>query len=135
MRCFIAGLVLTFGCASLDAALPLALLGKQIIQSIVQSLVEDAIHATLLATLGPCDGALASSALTNAQALLGTAAARCRRLRAAFPACPQDFQAAARCLRCPVECQSCRPDWLAAARSRARRERWKLTALCFERRL
>jgi hypothetical protein len=72
MRHFIAGFLLTFACASLDAALPLALLGKQIIQSIVQSLVEDAIHATLLATLGPCDGALASSALINAQALLGS---------------------------------------------------------------
>jgi len=72
MRHFIAGFLLTLACASLDAALPLALLGKQIIQSIVQSLVEDAIHATLLATLGPCDGALASSALTNAQALLGS---------------------------------------------------------------
>jgi len=63
--------LLTLGCASLEAALPLALLGRQIVKSIVQSLVEDALHATLLATLGPCDGALASSALSNAQALLG----------------------------------------------------------------
>jgi hypothetical protein len=72
MRRWIAALVLIVGCGSLEAALPLALLGKQLIQSIIESIVEDAIHASLRALLGPCDGALASAALTNVQAVVGS---------------------------------------------------------------
>ena len=63
MRRWIAALLLAVGCGPIEAALPLALLGKQLVQSIVESLVEDAIHASLRALLGPCDGALASAAL------------------------------------------------------------------------
>lgn len=51
------------------AAGPLALLGKEIVQSLIQSLIEDAIHEALLRMLGPCDGALASGALSTVQAL------------------------------------------------------------------
>jgi hypothetical protein len=72
MRRWIAALLLAVGCGPIEAALPLALLGKQLVQSIVESLVEDAIHASLRALLGPCDGALASAALTNVQAVVGS---------------------------------------------------------------
>jgi hypothetical protein len=87
LRRLIAALLLTAGCASLEAALPLALLGKQIVQSIVESLVEDAIHASLRALLGPCDGALASAALTNVQAVVGSRGA-VPGLPAGIPALP-----------------------------------------------
>jgi hypothetical protein len=85
MRRWIAALLLTASCGALEAALPLALLGKQIIQSLVESLVEDAIHASLRALLGPCDGALASAALTNVQAIVGS--------RGAVPAMPAGIPA------------------------------------------
>lgn len=66
----LAAILLSLCCAQPGAALPLALLGQEIVRSIVRSLVEDAIHSSLIAALGPCDGALASGALTGAQALL-----------------------------------------------------------------
>ncbi len=62
-------LSLAVAAAPSRAAAPLALLGKEIVQAIIRSLVEDALHETLLRTLGPCDGALASGALSTAQAL------------------------------------------------------------------
>ena len=72
MRPWIVAWVLVLAAAQPHAALPLALLGKEIVKSIVQSLVEDAVHSALIATLGPCDGALASGALSSAQALVGS---------------------------------------------------------------
>lgn len=73
-RRLIVALLLAAGCARLDAALPLALLGRQIVRSIVESLVADAIRALLRALLGSCDGALASASLTNVE--LGVVDAR-----------------------------------------------------------
>jgi hypothetical protein len=71
MRRLAVAILLIAGCGSLEAALPLALLGKQIVQSLVEAIVEDAIHASLRAVLGPCDGALASAALTNLHSVVG----------------------------------------------------------------
>lgn len=48
---------------------PLAFLAKEIVQGLVRSLIEDALHATLMAALGPCDGALVSGSLSVAQGL------------------------------------------------------------------
>lgn len=62
-------LSLALAAAPSRAAAPLALLGKEIVQAIIRSLLEDALHEALLPTLGPCDGALASGALSTAQAL------------------------------------------------------------------
>jgi len=94
MRRWIAALLLTAGCGALEAALPLALLGKQIIQSLVESLVEDAVHASLRALLGPCDGALASAALTNVQAIVGSRGA-VPGMPAGIPALPAGMAGAA----------------------------------------
>lgn len=87
MRRLAVAILLIAGCGSLQAALPLALLGKQIVHSIVEALVEDAIHASMRALLGPCDGALASAALTNLQALAGSRGA-VPGLPAGIPAVP-----------------------------------------------
>jgi len=94
MRRWVAALFLMAGCGSPEAALPLALLGKQIVQSIVESLVEDAIHASLQALLGPCDGALASAALTNVQTIVGSRGA-IPALPAGMPSLPAGMAAAA----------------------------------------
>jgi len=44
-------------------------LGQEVVKQLVRSLIEEAIHTTLMAVLGPCDGALASSALSTLQGL------------------------------------------------------------------
>lgn len=93
MRRLAVAILLIASCGPLEAALPLALLGKQIVQSIVEALVEDAIHASLRALLGPCDGALASAALTNLQAVVGSRGA-VPGLPAGIPAVPPGMAAA-----------------------------------------
>jgi len=49
------------------AVAPLALIAKEVVSGIVRSLAEDLLHGALMAAMGPCDGAIASTALNTAQ--------------------------------------------------------------------
>jgi len=69
-------------------ALPLALLGKEIVKELVRALIEDAIHTTLMATLGPCDGALASGALSTLQGIATMRSPAVPAMPAAIPGLP-----------------------------------------------